>query len=80
MTLQEKYNLAKKFVGKPRIVKYADVKDGTVFITETISIFGVPTIGNNYFIVRPNGDVEITNPILCGLKTEDVKELKFKEP
>lgn len=78
MTLQEYYNNAKKFVGKDKITKYAKVKDGIVFITEDNSFLGKRAIKNNYYLVRNDGSVEITNPILCGLNADDVKTITFK--
>lgn len=79
MTLQESYNLAKRFVGKTKIEKYAEVKDGIVFITEDNSTFGIPMLANNYYLVKNNGEVEITNPILCDLDVNTVKTIKFKK-
>lgn len=76
MTVEQAYEIVKHKVNLD-ITKYAKVKDGIVFIAKDYfgEELGINYAANNYFLVTNKGEFRVTNPILCGLKVSDVKEL-----
>lgn len=73
MTVSDAYKHLKKMIPDEVFDQYAVVKDGIVF---TIKDKSDRVLKAYYYLVKPDGDIENTNPYLCSLKDDDLKPIR----
>lgn len=74
MTVKEAFDIANKYIKNRKIIGYMKSTDGIVFVTSRLDT-DAPIIGTYHYLVKSDGEICPTNPMICKMDFKTYKEI-----